>query len=87
LHGADIKFNISRMELKIAREILDQAGQCAFDHRCLVGELLSDPQPQTFGPERFLCREPGPCAYKFPFGLSFFCTCPVRQAIYDTYGK
>jgi hypothetical protein len=75
------------MELQIDKEILDQAGQCDFDHRCLSGEILSDPQPQMFGPERFLCHEPEPCTRKFPFGNSFFCTCPVRQAIYDKYGK
>jgi hypothetical protein len=75
------------MELQIDSEILNQAGQCGFDRRCLAGELSSDPQPQMFGPERFLCHEPGACAYKFPFGSGFFCTCPVRQAIYDKYGK
>ena len=75
------------MEIKIDREVLELAGRCDWEHRCLTGEILSKPQPQMFGPERFLCHEPGLCARKFPFGSSFFCTCPVRRAIYDKYGK
>jgi len=74
------------MELKIAREILDRADRCTHEHRCLNG-MLAEPMPHVSGPQCFICFDTVPCAYKFPFGSNFFCTCPVRQAIYDTYGK
>jgi hypothetical protein len=48
---------------------------------------LSEPAQQLTGPRRFICHDPEPCAYKFPFGSKSFCTCPVRRAIYDKYGK
>lgn len=73
------------MELKIPREILDRADRCAHEHRCLNG-MLSEPMPAVNGPQRFVCLDRAPCAYKFPFGNNFFCTCPVRRAIYDQYG-
>jgi|GEM_PF-4993640 len=74
------------MELKIGREILGIADRCSRKHRCLSGPW-SEPQAQVIGTKRFLCQDPDPCAYKFPFGTSFFCTCPVRQHIYETHGK
>ncbi|MFA6172131.1 MAG: hypothetical protein WC334_10970 [Kiritimatiellales bacterium] len=74
------------MELKISREVLDLADRCSRGHRCLTG-IRSEPQVQLIGAKRFVCRDPEPCEYKFPFGSNFFCTCPVRQAIYDKYGK
>jgi hypothetical protein len=74
------------MELKIDREVLELADQCDRGHRCLTGELC-EAEVVTVGPERFLCHDPVACAYKFPFGGSFFCTCPVRWAIYYKYGK
>ena len=74
------------MELKIGREILELADRCSRGRRCLTCGV-SEPQAQVVGTKRFICHDPDPCAYKFPFGSNFFCTCPVRQAIYDTYGK
>ncbi len=86
MHGPDIKFNVTPMELKIAREVLDLADRCSWGYRCLTG-VLSEPQAQLIGEKRFICQEDGPCAYKFPFGNNFFCTCPVRRAIYAEFGK
>jgi hypothetical protein len=74
------------MEIKIAREVLELASRCGHAHRCLTGALCEVEVP-LIGPERFICHGGEPCAYKFPFGSSFFCTCPVRRAIYDKYGK
>jgi hypothetical protein len=74
------------MELKIDKEILNLADRCTHGHRCLNG-MLSEPTAQMHGPQRFVCIDTAPCAYKFPFGNNFFCTCPVRQAIYETHGK
>jgi hypothetical protein len=74
------------MELKIASEILKLADRCSRGHRCLAGDL-SEPQAQLVGAKRFICHDGEPCAYKFPFGSNFFCTCPVRRAVYDTHGK
>jgi hypothetical protein len=74
------------MELKIGKEILNLADRCIHGHRCLSG-IPSEPLAQMTGPQRFVCRDSGPCAYKFPFGDNFFCTCPVRRAIYDQYKK
>jgi hypothetical protein len=74
------------MELKIAKEILELADRCSRGYRCTAGDL-SEPQAQVVGPRRFICHDSEPCAYKFPFGSNFFCTCPVRQAIYETYRK
>jgi hypothetical protein len=74
------------MELKIASEILKLADRCSRGHRCLIGDL-SEPQAQLVGAKRFICHDGEPCAYKFPFGNNFFCTCPVRGRIYETFGK
>lgn len=82
----DIKFIVPAMELKIAKEVLRLADRCNHEHRCLDG-ILAEPAVQMTGPRRFICFDTSPCAYKFPFGNNFFCTCPVRQAIYDDYGK
>jgi hypothetical protein len=77
------------MEFLIAREIRQRADRCSRNYECLQGEasLQSEPEVQFTGPQRFLCREPDACAYKFPFGSTFFCTCPVRRAVFDAYGK
>jgi hypothetical protein len=86
LHSADITVKVNPMELKIASEVLRLADRCTQGHRCLNG-MLSEPLPQMSGPQRFICIDTAPCAYKFPFGNNFFCTCPVRRAIYDAYGQ
>lgn len=74
------------MKLKISEEVLKLADRCTHHHRCLSG-MLSEPTARMVGPQRFVCYESSPCAYKFPFGNNFFCTCPVRQAIYTDLGK
>jgi hypothetical protein len=74
------------MELKISKEILALADRCSREYRCLKGELCG-PECQVAGSRRVVCHDPDPCAYKFPFGSNFFCTCPVRREIHNTYGK
>lgn len=75
-----------RMELKIDKQILKRADRCGKGFRCLEG-ILCEAEVQLIGAKRFICHNSEPCTYKFSFGKSFFCTCPVRQAIYDKYGK
>jgi hypothetical protein len=72
------------MELEIEQMLLDRADRCANAFRCLRG-ILSDAEPQLTGRQRFVCRDPYPCAYKIPFGSSFFCNCPVRAAIFEKH--
>ena len=74
------------MNLEVSTEVLKLADRCTQGYRCLKG-TLAEPEVMLTGNPRFICHEPDPCAYKFPFGRTFFCTCPVRQEIYDVHGK
>jgi len=77
------------MNFEIDQDILNQADQCIKNHRCLSGnpDDLCEAEMQLFGEQHFLCKSLDICSYKLPFGSSFFCTCLVRRAIYDKYGK
>jgi hypothetical protein len=77
------------MKLEIDQEILDLSDRCTKDRRCLSGrpEDLCEAEMKLFGDQHFICKNRDICSYKLPFGSSFFCTCPVRRAIYDQYGK
>jgi len=77
------------MKLQIDKEVLEQAGQCTKEHRCLSGkpEHLCEAEMQLIGDQHFICKDSNPCFYKEPFGGGFFCTCAVRRAIYKKYRK
>jgi len=77
------------MKLEIDQEILNGADQCTQNRRCCLGrpEDLSVAAIKIIGEQRFICKIPDICSYKLSFGSSFFCTCPVRRAIFDKYGK
>lgn len=89
LRSATCYIKLLAMKLEINQKIFDQADRCEKGHRCLSGrtEDLCEAEIQLFGDQRFLCKTPEDCAYKAPFGNSYFCLCPVRRAIYDKYGR
>lgn len=77
------------MKLEIDQEVLAKADQCTKNFRCCSGapEDLCEAELILTGEQFFVCKSPDICAYKLPFGTGFFCTCPVRRAIYDKYGQ
>ena len=89
LHDRLFPIILSRMEFFVDQEMQKLADRCPRRYECLQGEpfLLSEPEPQLTGPQRFVCNARDACAYKFPFGSNFFCTCPVRRAVFEAYEK
>lgn len=72
------------MEFEIGQDVLSRADRCVNSFRCLNG-VLCEAEAQLFGQQRFICHDANPCAYKVPFGCNFFCTCPVRRAVFEKY--
>ena len=76
------------MILKIDDAIIKKTTRCNKDFSC-----LSDNRKELCRVTRTVenkvhfveCHDTESCSYRLAFGESFFCTCPVRKDIYDTY--
>lgn len=76
------------MALEIDQVIIDKAHKCKRDHACLNGadKPLCRMEEVIGNSIFFVCVEkPGSCTFQTSFGLSYMCSCPVRQEVYRKY--
>jgi hypothetical protein len=77
------------MALKIDQELIDTA-DCEKDFACLSGEKEDLPEvTRSLGYNMVVVDGPTPsnCQYSVNYGGLHACKCPVRVAIFNTYGK
>jgi hypothetical protein len=75
--------------LEITDQTIKETTKCSRDFECLKNEnhfCLGNVVNCVAGEVHFVSCT-GNCRYKIRFGVSSFCSCPTRKAIYNKYGK
>lgn len=76
------------MKLHVSDEARKGASACKKNHACLNGKPETMCPVERFADKKVLfvqCKNEERCAYKRPFGEGYFCSCPVRKELYESY--
>jgi hypothetical protein len=71
------------MNIKIDDNIIQKTTKCRRNFSCLSGETTLCKVEEIMGDVIFIkCMDSNSCEYRFYFGYSQICNCPVRKELY-----